>query len=44
MKEISQIERKNILKEVNKLLYTYGLNKVIRYRQKRKEKHQTAEH
>ena len=36
-----------ILNEVNKLIYTYGLNRVIRYEQKREEVHQTqsvAEH
>jgi 5'-deoxynucleotidase YfbR-like HD superfamily hydrolase len=47
MQETSQLERKNILKEVDRLLYTYGLNKVIRFGKKRKEKHQTqsvAEH
>ena len=36
-----------ILNSVSKILYTYGLNRVIRYEQKRKEIHQTqsvAEH
>jgi 5'-deoxynucleotidase YfbR-like HD superfamily hydrolase len=40
-------EKSKILKEINKILYTYGLNKVIRYGQERKEVYQTqsvAEH
>lgn len=44
----SHSERKtHILNEVHKLLYTYGLNKVVRYGLERKEIHQTqslAEH
>jgi putative hydrolase of HD superfamily len=47
MEKVSNTERKKILKEIDKLIYTYGLNKVIRYNKKRKEKHQTqsvAEH
>ena len=40
-------ERREILENVHKLMYTYGLNKVIRYEQVRNEVHQTqsvAEH
>lgn len=39
--------KEDILNNVNKLIYTYGLNKVIRYEQNRSEIHQTqsvAEH
>lgn len=47
MEKISKVERKRILRDIDKLLYTYGLNKVIRYGKKREEDHQTqsvAEH
>lgn len=47
MQKISKTEKSRILKEVGKLLYTYRLNRVIRFNKKRKEKHQTqsvAEH
>lgn len=44
---LSKIEKKKILREIEKLLYTYNLNRVIRYDQKRTEKFETqsvAEH
>lgn len=44
---MSNINKKETLKNIDKLLYTYGLNRVIRYKQERNEIHETqsvAEH
>lgn len=41
------LDKTEVLKNIDKLLYTYGLNKVIRYKQERSEIYQTqsvAEH